>query len=114
MYSKIRNPIAVILFSFFTGFIYYWYWLWVTNKQINELAGYEVMGDGMLILGWFCFPVAWYIWYKWDKALLDVAEAKGLRYGSNFILWVILSLVGIGPYVLEFQVQDTLNSAYGG
>ena len=114
-YGKIRGPIACILLSIITCGIYYLYWSWVTNKQINDLAGREVVGSGMLVLGWFCFPVLWYNWYKWDQGLQDIGQRYNIRYSSNFILWIILTvIVGFGTFIMTFQVQDTLNRAYGG
>ena len=91
------------------------YWSWVTNKQINELAGIEAVSSGMLILGWFCFPVLWYNWYKWDNAMQDIAQRYNIRYSANFILWIILTVItGVGSFVMMFQIQDALNKAYGG
>ena len=110
---KVRSPVTCILLSIITCGIYSLYWQWVTNKQINELAGAEVVGSGMLILGWFCFPVMWYNWYKWDQALQDVGQRYNIRYSSNFILWIILTVVaGFGSFVMMFQVQEALNNAY--
>ena len=113
MERTIRSPVTVILLSIITCGIYGLYWQWVTNQQINDLLGKQDVGGGMLILGWFCFPVLWYTWYKWDKSLLDVAERAKVRYSSNFILWIVLTIaVGLGFLVSMFQIQDTLNSIY--
>jgi len=113
MERKIRNPVTVILLSIITCGIYALYWYWVTNQQINELLGREDIGAGVLILGWFCLPVAWYNWYKWDKSLVEISQNYGVPYSSNFILWIILSVVaGVGSLVMMFQIQDTLNSVY--
>lgn len=110
----VRSPVTCILLSIITCGIYYLYWLWVTHKQINELAGSEVVGDGMLILGWFCFPILWYDWYKWDLSLQDITPKYNVRYSANFILWVILTVIaGVGSLVMMFQVQEALNGVYG-
>ena len=110
---KNRNPVTCIVLSIITCGIYYLYWLWVTNQQINELTGTEIVGSGMLILGWFCFPVLWYDWYKWDYVLQDIGQQYNVRYGNNFILWLILCFVGgVGSIVMMFQVQDVLNRVY--
>jgi hypothetical protein len=114
MEQKIRNPVSVILLSIVTCGIYYLYWVWETNKQLNALLGREDVGAGILILSWFCLPVSWYIWYRWDKSLMEITEGTRARYSSNFILWIILSVVaGVGTLVMSFQIQDTLNSVYG-
>ena len=114
MERKIRNPVTVIIFSIISCGIYALYWQWVTNQQINALIGKEDVSGGMLVLGWFCFPVLWYTWYKWDKSLQDIAEQNKARYSSNFLLWIILTVVaGLGFIVSMFQIQDTLNTVYG-
>ena len=115
MERKIRSPIVVILLSIVTCGIYLLYWYWVTNRQINDLLRREVVGAGMLILGWFCAPVAWYNWYKWDLALQESGRENNIVYNTNFILWIILSVfVGIGGMIMIVQVQDMLNRSYGG
>ena len=114
MECKIRNPVSVIIFSIISCGIYSLYWQWVTNKQINALLGSEDVGDGILVLGWFCFPVLWYNWYKWDKSMLKItADTNVSYYNSSFILWVILSVIGgVGYIVCMFQIQEALNSLY--
>jgi hypothetical protein len=103
----------VILLSIITCGIYALYWFWVTNKQINEILGREDVGDGILVLGWFCAPVAWYNWYKWDKSLVEITAVNNVSYSSNFILWIILSIfAGVGSIIMMFQIQDTLNTLY--
>jgi hypothetical protein len=114
MERKIRNPIYVIIFSIISCGIYLIYWTYVTNQQINELLGAEDVSPALSIVGCFCWPVLWYVWYKWDKSLLTITEGTNARYNSNFVLWVVLSIVGFGHFVTEFQVQDTLNSIYEG
>ena len=110
----IRKPVTCILLSIVTCGIYMLYWDWITNKQINALAGREVISSGMVVLGWFCAPVMWYIWYKWDLGLQDIARMYNKNYSSNFVLWLILLIVaGVGNFVMLFQVQDTLNRVYG-
>ena len=113
-HSVFRSPVNCILLSIITCGIYYLYWLWVTNKQINNLIGSEHVSSGMLVLGWFCVPVMWYVWYKWDNALQEIAPRYNVRYNANFILWIILTVfVGFGNVIMMFQVQDTLNNIYG-
>jgi hypothetical protein len=111
--GQVRPPINVIIFAIITCGIYGLYWIYVTNKQINQLLGREDVGDGMVILSWFCGPVLWYIWYKWDKSLIDVSLQNNKNYKANFILWIVLHvLAGVGLFVCMFQVQDLLNSIY--
>jgi hypothetical protein len=109
-----RNPVLIIIFSIITCGIYYLYWVWVTNAELNRLAGRENVGGGMVILSYFCGFVGWYIWYKWDKSLIEMTRERQVTYSnSNFILWLVLTFLGIGPWIMMFQVQDTINSLNG-
>ena len=111
--AKIRGPVACILLSLVTCGIYFLYWTWVTNKQINDLLGRDEVSSGMLILGWFCFPVTWYNWYKWDKSMIEISQRANIIYSANFILWIILTVVGgIGNLFMIFQLQEALNDVY--
>ena len=104
-----------ILLMLVTCGVYSFYWDWITKNQINDLAGKEVLSSGMLILGWFCFPIMWYNWYKWDQGMQDIGDRYNIRYNSNFVLWIILTIfVSFGTFVMTFQVQDALNKVYGG
>jgi pSer/pThr/pTyr-binding forkhead associated (FHA) protein len=107
---KNRAPALVIVFSIISCGIYAIYWYFVTNKEINELLGHDDVGTGMLAASIFCCPpIMWYIIYKWDKSLLALTEQSRVRYNSNFILWIVLCFLGVGGFVMMFQVQDTLN-----
>ena len=113
--GEIRNPVTVILLSIITCGIYTLYWEWVTKDQINRLADKEDVGSGLLILSWFCAPIRFYVWYKWDLSIQDITQKYNVRYSSNFILWIILAVIaGFGYFVMLFQIQDTLNKIYGG
>jgi len=113
--GEVRNPVYCILLTIITCGIYSFYWDWVTKDQINKLANKEVVGSGLIILSWLCFPIKLYLWYKWDMSLQDIAQQYNARYTSNFILWIILTIfAGVGWFVMLFQVQDTLNKIYGG
>lgn len=110
---KFRSPIFVMLLSIFTCGIYYIYWVWVTSRDINYALGKEIVSPGIVVLSYFCGFVAWYVWYKWDKGLVELGDRTGIRYANNFILWIVLSvLAGVGSLVMMFQVQDTLNETW--
>ena len=114
-YAIVRNPVTCILLTIVTCGIYAFYWDWITKDQINRLANKEIISTGLLILSWLCFPVMFYVWYKWDLAMQDITQQYNVRYNSNFILWIVLTFVaGVGNFVMIFQLQETLNSVYGG
>ncbi|GHU58711.1 hypothetical protein FACS1894133_4000 [Clostridia bacterium] len=110
MELKTRSTVTVILLSVVTCGIYYLFWMYQTNKTINYLSGRESVGNGIVILSFFCGPVGWYIWHKWDQTLIETSRQRGIGYSGNFLMWVILSVVaGVGALVMTLQVQDVVN-----
>jgi hypothetical protein len=105
----------VILLSVVTCGIYYIYWSYQTNEEIKRLSGnVEEISTAMIILGCLCAPLGWYNWYKWDKSLQSVAQTSTETYSTNFIIWIVLSiLAGVGVLMMEYQVQDYINRANG-
>jgi hypothetical protein len=111
--GQVRSPITIILLSIITCGIYGLYWIYVTNKQINRLIERTDVGDGLIICSWLCGFVLFYVWYKWDKSLVDISLNYNKSYRSNFIIWIILQLLaGLGMLICMYQVQDFLNSVY--
>ncbi|MDR0965742.1 MAG: DUF4234 domain-containing protein [Myxococcales bacterium] len=106
-----RDPLMVIVFSIITCGIYMIYWLYKTMLQMNELTGKETINPMlMLILSICCPPVMLYVLYVMDQTLVAEAPKRGVQWQSNFVLWIILSLLaGVGSFVACFQVQTALN-----
>jgi lipopolysaccharide export system protein LptC len=111
---KTREPLIVILLSIVTCGIYGIVWMFMMNNEIKQLSPNRNndVDTIWLVLGILCGFIYYYVWYKWDKQLADITAYKNIRYNSNFVLWIILSVfVGIGFFVMLFQVQDTMNEA---
>lgn len=107
----IREPIKVIIFSIITCGIYGLYWYYITMEDLNSCLNERRFNSAMLlILGIFCFPVIWYILYKIDNTVEEICASEGIAYRSNFILWLLLTLVfGVGALVALYQVQSAMN-----
>lgn len=106
-----RDTVTVVLLSIVTCGIYFYYWMYVTSRDINRAMGQERMDlTLLLILSILCAPVMFYWFYQMDKCLLEIGRQERVQYEEHFILWLLLSLVcGIGSIVAEVQVQDFMN-----
>lgn len=108
-----RNPVTIILLSIITCGIYSIYWHYKVGDEIRTALGNpDSVNPVLAILSIFCFPIMFYYIYTIDKALLELAPQRGRSYSSNFVLWVILYLLGVGLLVEMFMVQDKLNDIW--
>ena len=107
-----RDPLMLILLSIVTCGIYCIYWHYTVGNEINSALGKEAVNPVLAIISFCCFPVLFYYVYTVDKALEELTAERGIKYTSNFVLWVITMLFGIGTLVEMFQVQTTLNEVW--
>ena len=108
-----RNPITVILLSIVTCGIYSLYWLYMVTKEINDALGEEKISFVLyFLLGILCFPLIFVGMYKIDEGVVQLQTRIGLQGKSNFVLWIILSFVGVGSLIMIYQVQEALNEIW--
>ena len=107
-----REPIKVILLSIVTCGIYGIWWMHTIGKEINAALGNEEVNPMLPIFALICAPISFYYIYTIDKALEKLAPTRGVSYKSNFMLWIITMLLGVGTLIFEFQAQDTLNTIW--
>ncbi|MDR2547625.1 MAG: DUF4234 domain-containing protein [Lachnospiraceae bacterium] len=114
MYTGLtRNPVMVIVLSFITCGIYSFYWHYKAGDEIRMALGRpDAINPMLVIFSIICFPLMFYYIYTVDKALVELAAARGKPYTSNFVLWIVLCVLGIGLFVEMFMVQDTLNDIW--
>ncbi len=108
-----RNPINVILLSIVTCGIYSIVWLFAISKEINEASGQKVVDPVIyFLLGILCFPLIFVGMFKIDEALFALNTQRGLPANKNFVMWLVLSLVGVGTFIMMYQVQEQLNKLW--
>ncbi len=108
-----RNPVTVILLSIVTCGIYSIYWLYKVTSEINAALGEEKINFVLyFLLGILCFPLIFVGMYKIDEGLVQLQTRIGLQGKSNFVLWIILSFVGVGSLIMMYQVQEALNEIW--
>ncbi|MHB1483325.1 MAG: DUF4234 domain-containing protein [Saccharofermentanales bacterium] len=111
--GKVRNPVTVVLLSFITCGIYMIYWLFVVSGEINKAVGEERISAPLyFLLGLLCFPLIFVGMFKMDESIFDIRTRAGLPANKNFILWLVLSLIGIGSIIFLYQVQSQLNEVW--
>jgi len=108
----VRNPINVILLTLVTCGIYGIYWMYMVGKEVNAALGREAINPVLAIVSIICFPVLFYYIYLLDNALVELGTATSKPYTSNFLLWVITSLLGVGILIVIIQGQGYLNSVW--
>lgn len=111
--GEIRNPVLVVILSIVTCGIYQLVWLFMVCNEINNLTE-EKKVDPVIyfLLGILCFPLIFIGMYKIDEALFDINTKAGLPANKNFIIWLLLCLVGVGGYFMAYQVQEQLNTLW--
>ena len=114
--GEVRSPGMVIVLTIVTCGIYGLWWHYKVGQEVNAAAGKEVVNPMFVWLGLVtCGLTLLYFIYTLDKALIDLAAARGKSYTSNLMLWIILYFIsGLGMYVEMFQVQTALNEIWEG
>jgi membrane protease YdiL (CAAX protease family) len=109
-----RDPLLIIVLSVVTCNIYGIYWLYTIGKEINQKLGREAVSPALSLIGVFCcFPVVLYYLYTVDKACVELSGENNVPYQTNFILWLLLTIVaGAGTLFAYFQVQSFLNALW--
>ncbi|MCL2105905.1 MAG: DUF4234 domain-containing protein [Oscillospiraceae bacterium] len=108
-----QEPITIILLSVITCGIYGLIWYARAGKDVNQGLGREAVNTNLVWLSILCFPLIFYYLYQLDQAVVEFAGQRGVSYNSNFVLWILLSLLaGLGSFFAIFQVQTALNDAW--
>jgi len=113
--GKVRSPGTVILLSIITCGIYGIYWYYSTASEINSVLGYESTKPYYSVVGLLCFVFSYILMSQVDKALMEINRKRGRYSESKFLVWILLSIfVGIGFFVMQYEVQSALNDLYEG
>lgn len=98
MNYKIRNPVAVILFSFITCGLYFFYWIYVISDELRYYNDVDSVSPGLeVLLSIICLPYVLYWFYKYSRLIYIAQHEAGIEYPEdNSILHVILAICGLG------------------
>ena len=113
--GEVRSPGMVILLSIVTCGIYGIIWLYSVSKEMNNVLGYEATKPNYTFFGLLCFIFTFLLWSQVDDALVEIDRRRGIISSKKFLTWILLSiLLGIGGFVMMYDVQSRLNALYEG
>jgi hypothetical protein len=114
--GKVREPIAVAIFSIITLGIYYVVWLYKVFKENKDFSGQGIGGGTALllaILGWLFFGLLFIpLWFLLPSEIGIIEERLGrdkrVRGVTGF--WNLIPIVGF--FIWVFKVQGAMNRLY--
>ena len=108
-----RSGIVVLLLSIVTCGIYMYYWYYQSMEDINRASGEERINSVLwLVLGIF-LPIALFVaLYIIDQNLKRLSDENGVSYKEKFIIWLLLSFIGVGVIVAMFNVCRAYNNIW--
>jgi hypothetical protein len=113
--GEVRSPGMVIFLSIITCGIYGIIWLYSVSKEMNYVLGYEATKPNYTFFGLLCFIFTFLLWSQVDDALVEIDRRRGIITSKKFLTWILLSiLLGIGGFVMMYDVQSRLNALYEG
>lgn len=108
-----RNPAFVLIFSFITCGVYYYYWLYQTSESLRAFNRTDSLTPVLeLLISILCPPYIIYWYYKYGRIMYEAQKELGMPYPEdNSILYLILSLLGVG-IVGSIIMQASLNKMW--
>jgi hypothetical protein len=101
MAVKKRDPLFVVVVSFFTVYIYGLYWFYKTREELNELTGGKT-GPLLWTVGLFVPLVNIYVIWKYCEDLVVGTKSKRDKL-LLFIAWIVFLPIA------QWLTQEELN-----
>ncbi|WP_295160370.1 DUF4234 domain-containing protein [uncultured Brachyspira sp.] len=115
--GTIKNPIQVVLLSIVTCGIYYYYWLYLTTKEIKEFTENEALDPLKTVLFTIVtcgiFGIYWY--YKMSPVVFkELPEKVGAKVEEDkiktvFILSIFIQVVSC--YLMQTKLNEIWEKA---
>ena len=107
-----RDPVLVLIYCVLTLGIYNLYQVYQVCKELNSYQDQRPIPASYVLWSILFFPLYYYLLYRIDQSLfaLDLAEGRFPQY--RFILWLLLSFVGLGAFVSAYQIQESMNQIW--
>ena len=105
-----REILTCILLTFVTCGIYGLYWFVKLTDESNEISGSDAASGGLAIVYTLltCGIYNFYWNYKMGQKLTDAGKRYGVEIADNSVLYLVLSLFGLG-IVNYCLIQSDLN-----
>lgn len=108
---KNRSIAMSIILTIVTCGIYGLYWLICMTDESNSLSDQNKTASGGMTILWIllsCGIYSFYWYYKMGKKLHEAGLKYGKTISDNSVLYIILSVLGLGV-VSEILIQADLN-----
>jgi len=113
-----RDFIVVMLLTIVTCGIYWFYYIYVTTGDLNQMAGDDGQTQDpttvvlLSIVTCGLYSIYWY--YKQGNRMQNMGAAQGIRIdenGTSYLMWIILGsiLCSIGSWVGMYLFIRNLN-----
>ena len=107
--GKVREPVAVMVFSIITLGIYYLVWSYKVFHENKEFSGAGVGGVIGLILAFFLGIVNWFLLPSETGTIYErMGREKPVRGVTGF--WNLIPIVGF--FIWVWKVQSAMNRIY--
>ncbi len=103
-----NNIAKMVILSIITLGIYTYVWLYKIAKKIKELDGdFSSVATEIICIMFVPFYLLYWIYTRYAK-LKAVSDTNGIEIGTNGVLYLILSLLGLGLIAIAL-IQNDLN-----
>jgi hypothetical protein len=109
--EKVREPVAVIIFSIITLGIYHVYWIYQVFRELKERTGEGIGPIIGLVLAIVINPVNWFVLPS-EVGNMYAAAGKEKPVSGVTGFWNLIPLIGFIIWVVK--VQGALNRAWEG
>ena len=111
--GNMRSPVLVLVFSLITCGIYHLYWIYKLSQETQEFTGKSTVSPvAELLLSMFTCGIYYVYWnYKYGKVIAECHSLAGLPPEDNSILYLILSIFGLG-LVNALIMQSSINRVW--
>ena len=110
-YFSAKNIALCIVLTFITCGIYGFYWLYCLNEDSKKAANDVNAADGVVVILLSiitCGIYQWYWMYKQGERIDTAKEMRGISSENSGVIYLILSIVGLG--IISYALmQNELN-----
>lgn len=106
---KQREPWLVGLLGLCTLFVYTIIWWYKVQKELKDETGYGIMAVGHLCIMLVPLVNIGYYFY-WIVTVDNHIAFLGAPQGNRAWAYILLSLIGLGPFVVFPMIQAKINS----
>jgi len=108
---KKRSIVAVLLLTFITCGIYFFFWMYLTRDEIKTYLNDASIEPGLeVLLSILCFPYIYYWLYKCSKDIVRAEIKAGVAMpADNTLLNIVLAAFSLLP-ISMLIIQSQLNT----